>query len=126
MKMLIIKPSSLGDIIHALPFLKAVKDSFTDARVDWVISRNLKGLIENNPLINEVIVFDKDSWKKIKNLPWTINEMSLLKKILKSRNTILQWICRPLERNYHLLHQHQDRFCRCTEEADFSITEKFC
>jgi heptosyltransferase-1 len=85
MKMLIIKPSSLGDIIHTLPFLKAVKDSFPDARIDWVISRNLKGLIENNPLINEVIVFDKDSWKKIKNLPGTINEMSLLKKILKSR-----------------------------------------
>jgi lipopolysaccharide heptosyltransferase I len=85
MKMLIIKPSSLGDIIHTLPFLKAIKDSFPDARVDWVISKNLKGLIENNPLINEVIVFDKDSWKKIKNLPGTINEMSLLKKILKSK-----------------------------------------
>jgi len=85
MKMLIIKPSSLGDIIHTLPFLKAVKDSFPDAMIDWVISRNLKGLIENNPLINEVIVFDKDSWKKMKNLPGTINEMSLLKKILKSR-----------------------------------------
>jgi len=85
MKMLIIKPSSLGDIIHTLPFLKAVKDSFPDTRIDWVISRNLKGLVENNPLINEVIVFDKDSWKKIKNLPGTINEMSLLKKILKSK-----------------------------------------
>jgi len=85
MKMLIIKPSSLGDIIHTLPFLKAVKDSFPDAGIDWVISSNLKGLIENNPLINEVIVFDKDAWKKIKNLPGTINEISLLKKILKSK-----------------------------------------
>lgn len=85
MKMLIIKPSSLGDIIHTLPFLKAVKDSFPDARIDWLISRNLKGLIENNPLINEVMVFDKDSWKNIKNLPGTINEMSLLRKILKSK-----------------------------------------
>lgn len=83
--MLIIKPSSLGDVIHTLPFLKAVKDSFPGARIDWVISRNLKGLIENNPLLNEVIVFDKDSWKEIKNLPGTINEMSLLKKILKSK-----------------------------------------
>jgi lipopolysaccharide heptosyltransferase I len=85
MKMLIIKPSSLGDIIHTLPFLKAVKYAFPDARIDWVISKNLKGLIENNPLINEIIVFDKDSWKNIKNLPGTINEMSLLKKILKSK-----------------------------------------
>ncbi len=85
MKILIVKPSSLGDVIHALPFLKAVKDSFPGARVDWVISKSLKGLLEDNPLIHELIVFDKDSWKEIKNLPGTISEIKGLRKILKSK-----------------------------------------
>jgi heptosyltransferase-1 len=85
MKILIIKPSSLGDVIHTLPFLKAVKDSLPDATIDWVISKNLKGIIEDNPLINEVIVFDKDSWKSIRNLPGTLNGISLLKKTLKRK-----------------------------------------
>lgn len=85
MKILIIKPSSLGDVIHALPFLQAVKDSFPDARVDWVISKNLKGILEGNPLIHELIVFDKDSWKGIKNLPGTISEIKGLRKLLKSK-----------------------------------------
>jgi heptosyltransferase-1 len=86
MKILIIKPSSLGDIIHALPFLKAVKDTFPDASVDWVVSKNLRGILEDNPLINELIVFDKDSWKSIKNIPKTSRDISRLRKTLKSRN----------------------------------------
>ncbi|MEW6713807.1 MAG: lipopolysaccharide heptosyltransferase I [Nitrospirota bacterium] len=86
MKILIIKPSSLGDIIHALPFLKAVKDRFPDASVDWAVSKNLLGILEDNPLINELIVFDKDSWKSIKNIPKTSRDISRLRKTLKSRN----------------------------------------
>ncbi|MBI5739184.1 MAG: lipopolysaccharide heptosyltransferase I [Nitrospirae bacterium] len=85
MKILIIKPSSLGDVIHALPFLKAIKDSFPDAQVDWVISRNLRGVLEGHPLIHELIPFDKDSWKDIRKLPKTLSEITDLRKALKSR-----------------------------------------
>ncbi len=86
MKILVIKPSSLGDVIHALPFLNAVKESFPESRIDWVISKNLKDIIEDNPLINKLIVFDKDSWKRIKNFPSTLSEISSLKKTLNSRH----------------------------------------
>jgi heptosyltransferase-1 len=86
MKILIIKPSSLGDVIHALPFLKAVKDKFPDAHVDWVISKNLRGILEDNPLINELIVFDKDSWKSIRNIPKTSRDIASLRRTLKSNN----------------------------------------
>jgi len=82
MKILIIKPSSLGDVIHALPFLKAVKDSYPESIVDWVISSNLKGLLQGNPLINDLIIFDKDSWKDIRNLPKTFRDISRFKKRL--------------------------------------------
>src|SRR4030067_3567056 len=85
MKILIIKPSSLGDIIHALPFLKAVKDSFPEAQIDWVISKNLRGILEGNPLIHKLITFDKDSWTDIKRLPQTLSEITNLRKALKSR-----------------------------------------
>lgn len=86
MKILIIKPSSLGDVIHSLPFLKAVKETFPDAHIEWVISKNLKGIIEENPLINELIVIDKDSWKSVKNLPETLRELSILRKTLSSKH----------------------------------------
>lgn len=75
MNILIIKPSSLGDIIHALPFLKALKEKYPDARVDWVISRILKDIIEGNSLINELIVIDKDAWRSPTRLPQTAGEV---------------------------------------------------
>lgn len=85
-KILVIKPSSLGDVIHALPFLKAVKDTFPDSEIDWVISKNLQGILEDNPLINRLIPIDKDSWKHVKKLPQTLAELSSLRKALKSKH----------------------------------------
>jgi lipopolysaccharide heptosyltransferase I len=85
MKILVIKPSSLGDVIHALPFLKAVKDSFPDSQIDWVISKNVKGILEGNPLIHELITLNKDSWKSIRNIPQTVSELSTLNRRLKSK-----------------------------------------
>lgn len=84
MKILIIKPSSLGDVVHSLPFLKAVKDSFPEVRIDWVISSNLKGLIDGNPLIDRLIPLNKDSWKPMGNLPGTLQELISLRKTLRS------------------------------------------
>ncbi|UCD34863.1 MAG: lipopolysaccharide heptosyltransferase I [Nitrospiraceae bacterium] len=84
MNMLIIKPSSLGDIVHALPFLKAVKDSFPEAQVDWVVSKDLMGVLEGNPLIHRLIPIDKDSWKRAGNLLRTVKELSSLRKTLKT------------------------------------------
>lgn len=85
MKILVIKPSSLGDVIHALPFLSAVKESFPTAEIDWVISKSFKGLLEDNPLINNLIVLNKDSWKSIRRLPKTLAEIARLKRHLKKK-----------------------------------------
>ncbi len=85
MKILVIKPSSLGDIIHSLPFLKALRNTFPDAQIDWVISKNLAGVLEGHPLINNLIIFDKDSWKSIRNLPKTTKEARMLIKALRSK-----------------------------------------
>ncbi|UCH81995.1 MAG: lipopolysaccharide heptosyltransferase I [Nitrospiraceae bacterium] len=86
MKILVIKPSSLGDVIHALPFLKAVKDTFPDADVDWLISTHLKGLIEDNPFINRIFTINKDSWKRFKNLYQTVSEILSLRQRLKDEH----------------------------------------
>ena len=86
MNILIIKPSSLGDVIHALPFLGAVKDTFPDASIDWVISKNLQGLLEGHPMINELIPFNKDAWKNLRHLSDTLSEAKALRKKLQSRH----------------------------------------
>jgi heptosyltransferase-1 len=82
---LIIKPSSLGDVIHALPFLNAVKERYPDCRVDWVISKKLRGIVDDHPLIDRLIVLDKDSWKSIFNLHRTIEEILRARQELQRR-----------------------------------------
>jgi lipopolysaccharide heptosyltransferase I len=85
MKILIIKPSSLGDIIHALPFLKTLRGSFRDAEIEWVISTGLKDVLDGNQLVDKLITFDKDSWKEPSRLPRTVKEIAALVKTLRSK-----------------------------------------
>jgi len=58
-KFLIIKPSSLGDIIHALPVAAAIKAGIPDARIDWVAGKGYEEILEGNPAIRSVITFDR-------------------------------------------------------------------
>jgi len=56
---LIIKPSALGDIVLALPVLSALRRSFPDAKISWLVRSEFAELIENHPHLNEVILFDR-------------------------------------------------------------------
>lgn len=54
-RVLIIKPSSLGDVIHALPLVHALKRHYPDSHIGWVIQKNLAALIEDDPDVDEII-----------------------------------------------------------------------
>jgi lipopolysaccharide heptosyltransferase I len=56
---LIIKPSSLGDIVLALPALSALRSSFPDAKISWLIRPEFAPLLENHPHLDEIIIFDR-------------------------------------------------------------------
>jgi heptosyltransferase-1 len=82
-KTLIVKPSSLGDIVHSLPFLNALKKCFPEAEIDWVIAQGFEGILEGHPMIRRLWVIKKDAWKKIRNVRDTIQEIKLLFRELK-------------------------------------------
>jgi len=56
---LIMKPSALGDIVLALPALTALRKSFPDAKISWLVRPEFAPLLENHPHINEIITFDR-------------------------------------------------------------------
>ena len=43
----LIKPSSLGDVVHALPVLAALRERWPDAHLAWVVNRGLRGLLDH-------------------------------------------------------------------------------
>jgi lipopolysaccharide heptosyltransferase I len=55
----IIKLGSLGDIIHTLPLVNALRDDSSHVRIDWVIERKFSSLLEGHPAVDEVIAFDR-------------------------------------------------------------------
>jgi heptosyltransferase I len=82
-KILIVKPSSLGDIVHSLPFLNALSKCFSTAEIHWVIAKGFEGLLEGHPMIYRLWIIKKDSWKKVRNARSTIQEIKLLFRQLK-------------------------------------------
>jgi heptosyltransferase-1/heptosyltransferase-2 len=62
---LIIKMSSLGDIIHALPFAAALRRRFPRARISWLVHPQFSAFVPEAPLIDEVLYFDKAAFKKM-------------------------------------------------------------
>ncbi len=54
-RFLIVRLSSLGDIVCTLPVLAALRDTFCRAHIAWVVNERWKPLLEGNPDLNEVI-----------------------------------------------------------------------
>jgi len=83
-KILIIKPSAFGDIVHTLPFLNALKAGYPRAQIDWVVAEGLHTFLEGHPMINRLWVIRKDQWKRLKYLRNTLREIFTLTRRLRS------------------------------------------
>lgn len=58
-RILLIKPSSLGDVVHALPVLNLLKRRWPQAQISWLVTPACAGLIESHPQLHETIVFER-------------------------------------------------------------------
>src|SRR5580765_6977455 len=55
----LLKPSALGDIVHALPVLHALRVRFPAAHITWVAGRAFAPLLGGNRDLDDIIVFDR-------------------------------------------------------------------
>lgn len=58
MKILFVKLSSIGDVVHALPALAAVRRALPRAEIAWVVERRSAEILRDNPLVNTLIEVD--------------------------------------------------------------------
>ncbi|MEM1282138.1 MAG: lipopolysaccharide heptosyltransferase I [Chlamydiota bacterium] len=63
MKVLIIKTSSLGDIIHTFPVVDFIRHHFPESQLDWIVEKPYSALLLSHPEINKVIEVDTKKWK---------------------------------------------------------------
>lgn len=64
MNILIVKTTSLGDIIQSLPVLALLKEKFPNAKIDWVVENSFAELLSAHPGIHRVIPVEVRKWKK--------------------------------------------------------------
>ena len=63
-RLLIIRLSSLGDVVHALPAAAALRQAFPEARIDWLVEKRWAPLLVENPDLDEVITADTAAWRR--------------------------------------------------------------
>lgn len=89
MEILVIKLSAIGDVIHTLPSVRALKKKFPDARITWVVETAAADLLKGNPDLDRVIVSRRKAWvndlKQFKNIGKSISEFSAFIRTLNYR-----------------------------------------
>lgn len=85
-KILIIKPSAWGDIVHTLPFLAAVHKRYPDAEIHWVVAKGLHTFLEGHPLIHKLWIMDKDGWRDVSKISKILPEINAFRKGLKKEH----------------------------------------
>ncbi len=64
-RILLVKPSSLGDVIHALPVLHGLRARYPNAKIDWLIASSNAPLLEHHEEIDELVVFDRRRFGRV-------------------------------------------------------------
>jgi len=89
MNILIVKLSAIGDVIHTLPSLAALRDLYPEAHITWVIEEAAADLITGHPHLSRVIVLRRKGWiralRGIKNFGRVSREVRQFLRELRDR-----------------------------------------
>jgi heptosyltransferase I len=67
-KILLIKLSALGDVVHTIPVVHKLRRRYPAARLDWLVSSSVAELLQGHPAIDNVFEFVREEWLK----PWRL------------------------------------------------------
>jgi lipopolysaccharide heptosyltransferase I len=84
----LIKPSALGDVVHALPVLTALRVRFPSAKITWVINAAYEPLIRNHPDLTGTLPFDRATFRR---------------GLLRSASYALSFACELRRRDFDLV-----------------------
>ena len=89
MKVLIVKVSALGDIVHALPVLAYLDGLNQDLSVDWLLEKSFAPLLENHPMLRNVITLDTKRWRKAGFFPSIREVLKVVGQLRKEKYDVV-------------------------------------
>jgi len=73
-RILLIKPSSTGDVVQALPILDGLRRRYPSAYIAWLVANPFVNLVEDHPALDEIIPFDRKRFGRLgRNLTVSID-----------------------------------------------------
>ena len=64
-RFLILRMGALGDIVHTLPAVAALRQSFPRAQIDWLVDSKWSPVLEGNPDATKIISIDRRNWRNV-------------------------------------------------------------
>ena len=61
-RILIIRLSGIGDVVHTLPLLAALRKRYPHAYIAWLVQKKAEEVLIGHPYLDEIITFDRDRW----------------------------------------------------------------
>ena len=83
LRILIVKTSSLGDVIHCLPVVNDILQHAQDAQIDWIVEESFADIPRMHAGVNQVFTVAMRRWKKSLFSLKTWREISAFKKLIK-------------------------------------------
>jgi heptosyltransferase-1 len=87
-KILIVRLSAIGDVVMASPLAQALKNSYEDSHITWLVEETSAEVLRGNPYIDEVIIWPRGRWQKLRTenrLNQLIREFLAFRKDLRKK-----------------------------------------
>jgi 3-deoxy-D-manno-octulosonic-acid transferase/heptosyltransferase-1 len=89
MNILLVKLSSIGDVVHTLPSLAALRKRYPEAHITWVVEEESLDIIQGNPQIDRILVSGRKRWARrlgsVRNVGETLGEIHRFLRDLRDR-----------------------------------------
>ncbi|MDW8321527.1 MAG: lipopolysaccharide heptosyltransferase II [Armatimonadota bacterium] len=131
----IVKLSSIGDVVHALPVSAALKRSFPHLQIAWITEERCAEMVTGNPYLYEVITIPGKAWRHSAWHPHTWKEVRQVVGTLRSRqfqlvidlqgllkSAVVAWLTgAPIRIGYHWQREGAWLFNRVVPRAPSSV-----
>lgn len=84
LKILLVRLSSLGDVLHNMPMVADILRHYPDAQIDWAVEENYVDLVRLNPGVRRILPFSLRRWRKHLRSARTYSEIRAFYRLLRS------------------------------------------
>jgi ADP-heptose:LPS heptosyltransferase len=85
-RILLIKPSAVGDVIHTLPVLAKLRARYPVARIDWLLAPHIAELVRHHPALSNALIFARQDFNRLgRSLSASAGLLRLFRTIWQTR-----------------------------------------